>query len=50
MRVFPSNQLNDVSDNAVPFINAVPSHRRKSRDNNLKSILSAVILSADFDS
>lgn len=29
-----SNQLNDVSDNAVPFINVVPFHIRKSTDNN----------------
>lgn len=29
MWVFPSNQPNDVSDNAVPFINAVPFHIRE---------------------
>lgn len=29
-----SNQLNDVSDNAVPFINVVPFHIRKSTGNN----------------
>lgn len=47
---FPSNQFNDVSENAVTFINAMPCHIRKKIDKNLKPISSSVILSIDFDS